>query len=424
MSNTLPYVKIALLNNQLGQSAASDDGISLLVVSGVSVLGQFALGDLIGPLTIPTDINQVGIANDYDDANDCLAYQHIKDFYDKEENRGTELYVIVVAKTVTMEEICDKDLSYLAPKLEELGGKVKLVGITRVPDAGYIAAMTTATGFDDDAKAATLKAKDLIDRERDANRPVRFMIEFRNCTGVAGDATDLIDVATSPQSNGVVPVMASNIEIAALKAEYLNYAAVGYALGVAASIQVQRNIGRVLNGSLSIPEEKAGFSNGAAIKTLDGTKWELYNKKGYVFFLKHQQYAGIFFNDDHTATVATDDYNKLSNGRTIDKAQRITHATYIETLLDDFDVDENTGKIDPTVLKNYESKVENAISSAMISGPENTSGKVKEIVGVNAVIDPFQNVISTNKLRVKIQVSKKGMQRYLEADLGFTPPQA
>lgn len=425
MSDTLPYVKINLLNNQLGQSAASEDGTTLMVVSGVSVSGKFALGDLLGPYVLPTDANADGIDAAYDSTNVCLAYKHISDFFDSEATRGTELYVIVLANTVTMEDICDKDESYLAPILEQLGGKIKLVAVTRVPDATYQdTTMTTDTGFDDDVNAAVLTAKELVAREQAANRPIRIMIEGRNFTGVAADAFDYVDIATSPQSNGTMVFIGSNTVTAAEEAEYEPYAAVGYAIGILAGIQVHRNMGRVASGSLSIPEAEAGFSNGAGIKTLDETKWELLNKKGYVFFKTHQQLAGVFFNDDHTTTVTTDDYNKISNGRVIDKAQRITHAVYLQTVLDDFDTDFETGKISPAVLKDYEGRVENAINSQMISIPQGTSGKVNEITGSKATVDPFQDVISTGKILVKIGVGKKGIQRYLEADLGFQAPSA
>lgn len=420
---TLPSVDVELNNGQRGQSAASEDGTSLLVVSGVS--GSFALGDLLGPYVLPTDANADGIDEAYDSDNKVLAYQHIVDFFDKPENRGTELYVVVVANTVTMAEICDKDENYLAPILEQLGGKIKLVGVTRVPDSGYIDDdMSVLSGFDDDVNAAVLKAKELIAREQLDNRPVRIIIEGRNFTGNAADSYDQIDVATSPQSNGTMIMIGCNTVVAAREAEYENYAAVGYALGVLASLQVQRNMGRVKNGALSIPLEQAGFSNGAGIRTLDGTKWELLNKKGYVFFKTHQQKAGVFFNDDHTTTVATDDYNKMSNGRTIDKAWRITHATYLETLLDDFNLVFETGKLHPVVVKDYEGIVENAINDQMINKPKVEAGKVNEITGCDAVIDANQDVQGTGVFKVEISVGKKGMQRKLTAKLGFKAPSA
>ena len=47
----LPRVTTALGNGNLGKVQASEDGIALLIVSGIAVSGKFALGDVQGPFT-------------------------------------------------------------------------------------------------------------------------------------------------------------------------------------------------------------------------------------------------------------------------------------------------------------------------------------------------------------------------------------
>lgn len=409
MSNTLPDVDVIEENGNLGRSEAQADGTSGMVLSGVAVSGKFALGDILGPYSLPEDADADGINAAYDATNTCMVYQHIADFYDKPANRGTQLYIMVVAKTVTLTQMCTYTNAYAAKLLEQTEGKIKLLGVARIPDGGYTPGVTK--GFDDDAYAAIAKAQELAESEWTKHRPVRIIIEGRLFQGSASGLHDLRDIASTPAANKVGVVIGANTRIAALRSANNKYAAVGYTLGVMASLPVQRNIGRVLNGALSIVAEEAGFSDGTNISTQNDTNTELMNKKGYIFFRKHAQKSGIFFNDDHAACKLSDDYAYLSNGRIIDKAARITRQVYVENILDDFDVDAATGKIAPAVLKQYQGNVESEINSQMVVP--------NEIVSVKATVDPNQDVQSTDKVVVGIKLRKKGTQRYLEANLGF-----
>ena len=132
---SLPGNTITLGNGNIG-ALSGDDGVMGLMVSGIAVAGKFALGDVLGPFHSTQDAIDKGITPEYDTTNTTLAYKHIKDFFDEAGN-GRPLYVMVVAKTVTLSQQVDKDLTHAKKLLTTAGGRIKFVGATRVPDGAY-----------------------------------------------------------------------------------------------------------------------------------------------------------------------------------------------------------------------------------------------------------------------------------------------
>ena len=92
-----PDVLIEQTDGNLGRVSANVDGITALVVSGVAVVGKFALGQVL-TIFSKQDAIALGIDEDYDQANKTLAFQHISDFY-KGAGEGNKLYVICLLYT-------------------------------------------------------------------------------------------------------------------------------------------------------------------------------------------------------------------------------------------------------------------------------------------------------------------------------------
>jgi len=184
----LSKVIIGLSTNGLGQLAAQLDGVSGLIVSGVAVAGQFALGDVIGPFFSLAEVEAKGINSAYDTTNTCIAYKQIKDFY-AEAGTGAELWVIVAAKTISMATMFDKDGVY-APKLMNVSaGRIKMIAISRVPQTGYTA--TYSDQFDDDIWSAVTNGKALRADLFSKGMPVQLFIEGRDFQGTVASVKDL-----------------------------------------------------------------------------------------------------------------------------------------------------------------------------------------------------------------------------------------
>jgi len=403
-----PDVNINLTNGNLGREVASNDGVSAIIGSGVAVADKFALGDILGPYYKPEDAAADGIDADYDSTNKVLLYQHISDFYETAGN-GTPLYVMVVVNTVTMEDICDKTEEYAAKLIEQLKGELRMVIITRVPDATYAA--TVLKGLDDDVVAAAVNAQALWVENFSKFRPISFLIEGRDYQGVPGDLVDLRSSSLGPNANRVGIVISADPDVSAAEAEYAAYANVALIAGRLAADPVQRDPGRVRTGKL--PITKAGLSDAVNISQVSETDLVAMHDKGYIFCWQHTGKAGYYINMGHAACPIADDYSYLSRGRVIDKAARLIRQVYIEDLLDEIEVDAD-GKLEVGVIKNFQSRGESVIQTNMLAK--------KEISGVGVYVNPDQNILSTDKLEVELKITPMGIAKEIVVNLGFTNP--
>jgi hypothetical protein len=402
----LPTVSASLSNGNLGRNAPSEDSVAGLIVSGVAVAGQFALGDILGPFTSLADAEALTINAAYDSTNTCLAFQHIKEFYDHAP-AGSRLYVMVVAKTVTMNTICDPAATHAKKLLSQTGGVIRMLGITRVPDAAYV---PTYTGqFEQDLLDAITKLNLLYTEEFNAQRPFSAFIEGRNFQGTVSSITNL-RATNGPNAPHVAVVLGQDNTVATAAAHAAKYASVGIALGCAAAVPVQRNIGRVKNGPVKVV--RASLSNGALMSTISDVNQNTLDTNGYVFFRQHVGLAGFYFNDDHTAAPVTNDYAQFTYSRTVNKAVRIAYTTYVNELLDEVLVDATTGKLSTAVIKHYQGILESAILSNMID----------EISGVTVAVDANQNVLSTGQVKVVLSIVPVGTVRKIQVTIGFNNP--
>lgn len=406
----LPNAVVKLSNGNLGRTAPSEDGISALIASGVAVAGKFALGDIL-VLKSLKDAEALGIDKAYDTANTCLAWNHIKEFYEGAGD-GTELRVMIVAKTVTLTQMADPAGNY-AKKTLSTGdgkGKTRLLILTRCPDAAYVPVYTDQ--FEADIWNAGAAAKTLREQEFALHRPVSIFIEGRNFQGNATTSKNLRDAVAGLNANRVHIVISQDPDVAALGAHAAKYANVAYAAGVAAGLPVQRSIARVKNGPLK--PKKAALSNGALLSTFTDTQLDTLHDYGYIYMRNLDGKAGFYFNDDSAACPITDDYSGLARGRVMDKAARITRAVYLEELNDDIELDENTGRLAPSTIKHYQGEVEREINAQMTSN--------KEIVKVTAFVNPDQNVLSTDKIFTELNILPKGYSKNIESTLAYENP--
>ncbi|MFD0997683.1 DUF2586 family protein [Ohtaekwangia kribbensis] len=394
-----PKVSITLLNNQLGQRDASEDGVAGLLMTGIAT-GSIALGEtkLIKSLQEAVDL---GLTASYDTTNTTNVYKTISDFY--KEGDGPELYINIVAKTTLMAAMVNTSNNILKKLLNDAEGRIRICGVVRVPDGAYVATYTNQV--DADVITAIPLAQALADEFAAAFKPVRIILDGRD---FQGNTTSLGDLKT--MSNNRVSVCLVT-DVASSK-----NASVGLVLGRLAGLPVQRKISRVKDGQVGGTVGIAGAyltNQSAKIDTLTTVAQDAVHDKGYISMMKYASKTGYFFTGDPTATSASDDYNSIARGRVIDKAITIVNEVYTEELEDDLDVDEN-GRIAAGVIKDYQSKIKKAIDAAMTTEDEISSCRV--------VIDPKQNVLSTNKLIVQLFIIPKFYSTEIAVTIGFENP--
>lgn len=395
-------VQIFETNGAIGAPKADKDGVVGIIGGAVNVGAKFALGDILELYSL-TDAENKGITEAYDSDNEVLLWHEVRDFY-AEAGAGAKLYLMPVAKTVTLSEMADKSKAYAAEMVHATKGEVRLIGLNYFGAAGSMQGSIAA-----DVLTAISKAKELGEECFKKHRPLSFVIAGH---GFTGDVTALPDLREADGVNAN-RVSVSLLQIADATVAQAS-ASVGRLLGRLAAIPVQANAGRVKDGALNVFNIKMGGKAVKAYKICE--QIAIAAAKGYVVARTYDDKPGYYFFDDPTCTPITDDYAWLHRRRPMDKAHRITNEVFTEELLDDIDIDPDTGQMMPSVAKHFQSAAEDTIRVNMMSGNR------KEISGVKFLVDERQNVVSTSKVKAKLRIVPKGMNREFEIEIGYDNP--
>ena len=388
--NGLPKVTIDYGNGALGQTISSADGLLGIVVCGAGSAGTFELAKQYS-LRRLSDLDALGV----DSNNNPLLHQTVQDFY-TEAPEGTRVFVVGYPNTLKMSDVVNKENPYLRNIIEATNGEIRGFVVTSVSDASP----TVTNGLDADIPTALLNAQGLGEWAR----TVRYAPAFVILDGLnfSGDASELKDLKQHAYYRAAVV-------IGSREAGSANQA-IGLVAGRIASSSVDRNIGRVSDGSLNV---LTMFAGNTSIELADT---ETIHDLSYITFRTFTGISGFFIADDLMATKETDDYNHLTAVRTIDKAARIAYSVLVQQLLDKVQVKADGTMSKPTIVS-WERIVINAIAANMTSSEELSDDGDN---GVQVVIDPTQDVVATGTINVEIRVRPFGYARYIKVLLGFT----
>lgn len=390
----LPRVKIQFLNGQLGTVGESPDGLMALICGASAVTGKLEL-NMVYPVTSMDDLAALGVT----EANNATLYKQVKEFYDEAES-GTKLILYPVSANTKATLLCDYTNmaeGFARDLITRQNGALRGIGV-----AGINTGSTSVSndGLDSDVFTALPKAQQLAEwATSELYAPLFFVLEGRNY-----DASKELKDLTGEKYNRVAVVISDTVSDS-------KGACVGTLLGRIASIPVQRNIGRVKNGSLFPLEMYVGTKK---IEESGSTISAIF-EKGYIVPRKHVGRTGYYFSDDQMACDPTDDYAHLTNRRVIDKAYRICYDTMLDELLDEIDLNED-GTMQHAVVKSWQQALENAINRKMTANGElsATDGE-----GCKVYINEKQNVVSTSRIELNLKVRPHGYARYIDVNIGF-----
>lgn len=385
-----PNVNITLGNGNLGRSAATDDGVAALLLTGAAVSGKLELNKHY-QLSGTADLVALGVTSD----NNPLVYKEVTAFYEQTGD-GAELHLLVVAEATTLTQMCDSAAdSPLRKLIDASGGRVRLVGVNKIPPTEYEA--DTTQGIDKDAITAAEKAQAVIESYAAGKvNPFRLLMP-----APALDAeVDSLFKPRESSTNAVCYVLASDD---ATK----HTAAIGRVLGRAASLSVHQSIGRVRSGSIGTDMY---LTDGQSYIDADGLADSLHDA-GYIIPVAYPRKNGAYLNGDPAAAPVTDDYAQLRYGRTVDKARIIVYDTLIDEILDDVDTDSD-GDLSAGQRTSYEGMIENAVLTQMNG----------EITSFAVSIPEGQNILTSETIRVVCRIQPKGVVTTFEVTLEFTNP--
>ena len=391
-------VSIVYENGLLGATSPSDDGVVGMVASGVAVVNKMTLGTAY-LLTKLGDLTVLGVTDAANDANANI-YRQVKEFYD-EAPSGSKLWLLPVAASVSMTDICDKTKAYAKTLLVAANGAINLLIVAKSEPSGYAASVVD--GLDSDVYAAATKAQALADESADERyAPLFVLLPGMHYSGTASDLKDLHSYAFNRVGVVIGDTKTSSVE-----------ASVGLLAGRIAANPVQRSIARVKDGTIVSDNMYIG-----SVVAEKGSP-DVINDKGFICPRTFVGKAGYFWNDDLLATAVTDDYALIPRRRVIDKAYRIAYRTLVEELGDEIAVTDE-GKIPAAIAKHIQNEVERAIENEMTAnGNLGVDPSDDTDTGVECYVDYDQDIVSSSTLNVQLRVKPYGYAKYINCYLGF-----
>ena len=186
----------------------------------------------------------------------------------------------------------------------------------------------------------------------------------------------------------------------------------GAALGAVSFSKVSESIAWVgkFNMSNGVELDVAAFANGDLYRDTPKNLVSQLNTNKYIFLRKYINNSGTYFNDSHTATPDTSDYAYIENQRTIDKAVRGIYAQLQPEIASPLVLNAD-GTLQDVTVAYFENKAEVNLQQMVRDG---------ELSAFSVVIDPSQNVLSTSKLVVTVQLLPIGVARQIQVNIGFT----
>jgi hypothetical protein len=187
----------------------------------------------------------------------------------------------------------------------------------------------------------------------------------------------------------------------------------GATLGAVSLSTVSENIAWVGKFDMSngVELDTIAFANGVNFSdaSVTTTLLDAIDLKRYIFLRKFPNKSGSFHNDSHTVITPASDYAFIENNRVIDKAIR--------------GVDEAlTPSLNSPLLLNANGTLANS-TVAFLRGQASviTDQMVRdeEASAISVTIDPNQNVASTSKVVVAINIVPIGVARNIVVNIGF-----
>lgn len=187
--------------------------------------------------------------------------------------------------------------------------------------------------------------------------------------------------------------------------------AVGACLGAVSLSKVSDCIGWISKFNMGAGKEldTLKLATGDLLTSISLSAMNALNNLGYLFLRKHQGLSGSYWVDSNTCIVASSDYAKIENNRTIDKSIRVVRTALLPELNSPIVLN-----ADGTIKEVTTSYLEGLASTALDELVRNV-----EISAYEVVIDPNQNVLSTSQIVVSISIVPIGVARQIVVNIGF-----
>jgi hypothetical protein len=406
-----PRLIVQKLNGGLGRRNPSADMVTGSIMNAIAT-PEMVLGDMYTLKNIQ-EVESLGLSEEYDQTNKVLVYERLRRFF--VHNLSITVHFMPVAQTVTLTQMVDKDNNYLAKLLRDKSGEIVQATVSLNPEEDYTP--TIETGLDKDCIDAIYKAQALSDSEWTKDRYCEIYIEGRSFSGTTAAALNLRNLTSECPDISVV--IGADYQVSGRDDLYKGYAAVEDYAAMVSKAEVSQNAGELVNdfNLTNVSEEVfiiPGLSSGNKISDYSETDLDTLDEKGFIYYTAVSGVAGIFINDTHTCAKITSDYAYGENNRTIKKAIKLAKAALAPKVKGRLYVDENTGFMAVETVKDLETITKVSLDPMVASG--DISG------GVDAYINPEQNVLATSEFEVLLTFIPVAIGRRITLKVGFRNP--
>ena len=251
------------------------------------------------------------------------------------------------------------------------------------------------------------------------NQPLSIILSA-NCTNTGAETAEgrKIDLQKIPTAiceasrTSVIFGQARNEKISLMQRRNEHLTPVGFIgamLGALAKANVQESVAWVKQFNLfsdDFQEIELGFGdvNEASDETL--------TDKGYIFPIKYAgKENGIYISKDQTCSSG--DYRTIARNRTINKSRRAVRAALLPYVNAPLMVNPTTGFLAPTKITAFKTLIGDVLAKMQAAG---------EISGYAVTIDPNQNVLVDDTLRISYVIVPVGVATkiYVEEGLSLT----
>jgi len=382
----LPSVNITFEDGNLGYLPDNTDGLICVVMAGTAQ-GTVAVSTAY-QIVRPEDLDELGITA----ATNPALVRFVQDFY-LNATKGTPMWFMLVS--VGISTIYTTNKALMTKLIRATGNLATAVFVlTGTATFADLAALTTFVN------AASAYRTEFLGTD---NAPVLHVVDYLDY-----DSTTALTAITT--ASGVAAFIGK---------DSTGKSSFGVLAGRYANNSVQRNIGAVADGAVSVQGGEQ-YHDEVLVKQMD--KATLINNANFITFRVHNGYSGFYFTDDPLLVATTSDYSSLTAQRTIDKAYRIAFKKFTMYLLADLAVNAN-GTLRASQAKVIEDDIRSEIKKLMTNlGQLNADPNDADDAGCEVSVDTTYNTMSNRKLKLNyLRVKPFGYARTIDVPLGFVP---
>ncbi|MBL7902946.1 MAG: hypothetical protein JNK73_13195 [Bacteroidia bacterium] len=380
----------------LGAKSATEQNVFGLVCGGVLPgSGTYTVLGTSVKLIQKEDADTLGFTAAYDAANKVLIRYHIDEFFTINPN-GT-LWLMVVAQTVTLTQMCTYANAYVTKLINDSGKKVKFVGVVRNPATGYTPTLTD--GLDNDVNTAVPLAQLLVEAFIPLNCYIdHILVEGREVNGVISSIKDLRTL----DSENVHVCILQDKDVAALDALYAKHAAVGTVMGMVGVRQIEEDYGSintVNNPNKAVENFKLNdgsgrwnnpaISSGTLVSSLTPAEITVLQDRGFIFADSYPEYDGVYLNSSAACTAIDSDFAFGVRMRVWNAGARLVVKRFIPKYNSKFATDDD-GKISPTVIAEWQEDVKNPRNGLGVLVRDDHAQEVDCFIDPNQIPDANQ----------------------------------